>query len=463
MPGFVRRRSVRGPRRRAWRALAPSDPFLLWAIGILVACLIFFQLRVPSGAGNITINAADPLALTAFFFAIVFARTDRFLQLFPRPVIWSVGGLAAALAVGILVAWLGAGISEWALLNRMLGFLVLLGYAAVPGLVALIAGERGRAILADTLVIAAVVICAIQLLAYGVHVFLAPLPLDFFGYQFPRGGQLEGYAQNPNAFAFQLLMAASVVSVFHPSVLGRWGGFGGGLLLATVLIVRSRAGIICALAALGLTVVLRKTPARRLVTVKSLAIGLLALTILVVLAIAFWGTVERLFEPFYGAWRRNAIDSDAERWQSTVLGFQAWLKHPVFGNGLGAFLLEREAAGLPALVIHSVPVWFLAEMGIAGLAAYVFFVASLLYCGISALPRRTADGRGLLIIVASFVLMGLVHDIFFQRTFWFACSLVLLNVGRMPGRSPRHEGASQQPHPQPRAGTEGRDQPPGRA
>ena len=173
-------------------ALAPSDPFLLWAIGILVACLIFFQLRVPSGAGDITINAADPLALTAFFFAIVFARTDRFLQLFPRPVIWSVGGLAAALVVGILVAWLGAGISEWALLNRMLGFLVLLGYAAVPGLVALIAGERGRAILADTLVIAAVVICAIQLLAYGVHVFLAPLPLDFFGYQFPRGGQLEG-------------------------------------------------------------------------------------------------------------------------------------------------------------------------------------------------------------------------------------------------------------------------------
>jgi len=140
-----------------------------------------------------------------------------------------IAGLAAALVVGILVAWLGAGISEWALLNRMLGFLVLLGYAAVPGLVALIAGERGRAILADTLVIAAVVICAIQLLAYGVHVFLTPLPLDFFGYQFPRGGQLEGYAQNPNAFAVQLLMAASVVSVFHPSVLGRWGGFGGGL------------------------------------------------------------------------------------------------------------------------------------------------------------------------------------------------------------------------------------------
>jgi O-antigen ligase len=85
-------------------------------------------------------------------------------------------------------------------------------------------------------------------------------------------------------------------------------------------------------------------------------------------------------------------------------------------------------------------------MGIVGLAAYVFFVASLLYCGISALRRRTADGRGILIVVASFVLMGLVHDIFFQRTFWFACSLVLLNLERIPGRT-RHEGAPQPPHP----------------
>jgi hypothetical protein len=257
-------------------------------------------------------------------------------------------------------------------------------------------------------------------------------------------------------------MAASVLTVFHPSVSARWGGLGAGLLLATVLIVRSRAGIICAAAAVGLTVVLRKIPSRRPVTVKSLAIGLVALTVLVVLAIAFWGTLERLVEPFYGAWRRNAVDSDAERWQSTVLGFQAWLKHPVFGNGLGAFLLEREAAGLPALVIHSVPVWFLAEMGIAGLAAYVSFVASLLYCGVSALPRRAAGGGGLLVVVASFVLMGLVHDIFFQRTFWFACSLVLLHVGAVPGRSAGEGRATTLPS-QARAGTEGRDQPPGRA
>ena len=40
---------------------------------------------------------------------------------------------------------------------------VLVGYAAVPGLVVMIAGERGRTILADTFVNAAVAICAAEL------------------------------------------------------------------------------------------------------------------------------------------------------------------------------------------------------------------------------------------------------------------------------------------------------------
>jgi O-antigen ligase len=237
-------------------------------------------------------------------------------------------------------------------------------------------------------------------------------------------------------------MGVAVLIAFRPSLSGRsayrWGMCGAGVLLTTVMIVRSRAGILAALAAVGLTIVLRKLPLRGRATGKSLAIWLIAAALVAFLAIAFWGTIDRLIvEPFNDAWRPNAVESDAQRWQSTVLGFQAWLKHPVFGNGLGAFLLDREAAGLPALVIHSVPVWFLAEMGVVGLAGYVFFIGSLLYCGISALPRQKAGARGLLVILASFVLMGFV-----QRTFWFACSLVLLSVGSIPGRLGRDQATT---------------------
>jgi len=420
------------------RALAPSDPILMWTIGILTACLIYFQLRVPSGPGELTVNAADPLAITGLFFAAVFAWTDDFLQLYPRLVLRSVGVLAAALTLGLIVAWLGPGVSAWALLNRMLGFLFLLGYAAVPGLVVLIAGERGRAILARTFVVAAVAICAIQVIAYVVHLYVTPLPFDFFGYLFARSGQLEGYAQNSNAFAFQLLMALAVAMAAREKprrVMVRSWLAAAAVLLVTLALARSRAGILCALAAAALAPVLGRLSARDWLPRRSLVVASLAAAALVVLGITFWGTIDRsVVEPLTHALRPHAGQSDALRWQSTTLGLQAWLRHPVFGGGLGTFLLERETAGLPLVVIHSVPIWFLAEMGLVGLAAYGLFVASLAAAGVAGLRRHEGHARGLLIVVAVFVLMGLVHDIFFQRTFWFACGLLLVDVARVAQR-----------------------------
>ena len=420
------------------RALAPSDPILMWTIGILTACLIYLQLRVPTGPGALTINAADPLAITALFFAAVFAWTDRFLDLYPRLVLRSIGVLTAALTLGLIVAWLGPGVSVWALLNRMLGFLFLLGYAAVPGLVVLIAGERARAILARTFVIAAVAICAIQVLAYVVHLYVMPLPLDFFGYLFARSGQLEGYAQNSNAFAFQLLMALAVaIAAWEKPTQGvaRSWLIAAAILLVTLALARSRAGILCALATVALAPVLGKLPARDWLTRRSLVVAALAAAAVVVLGIAFRGAIDRgLVEPLTHVLRPHADESDALRWQSTALGLEAWLRHPVFGGGLGTFLLDRETAGLPLVVVHSVPIWFLAEMGLVGLAAYGFFVASLAVAGVAALRRHDGRARGLLIVVAVFVLMGLVHDIFFQRTFWFACGLLLVDPIRVAQR-----------------------------
>jgi hypothetical protein len=431
-------RPVKGARSAAHktdglaRALAPSDPILVWIIGILTACLIFFQLRVPTGNGELTVNAADPIAITALFFAAIFARTDDLLRMFPRPALWSVAGLAAALTLGLAVAWLGPGVSEWALLNRMLGFLFLLGYAAVPALVMRIAGERGRVILAETFVTAAAAICAFQLVAYAVDA-ITPLPPDFFGYLFDRSHQLEGYAQNSNAFAFQLLMAAAVLIVMFPAAKSALRWLAAALLWITLEFARSRAGILCGLAAIPLGMILPQLPSRLRLTGRSLAVVAVVGIATLVAGVALWGTInEHILAPLTHAMRPGAGDSDALRWQSTLLGWQAWLQHPVLGGGLGTFLLERERAGLPLVVIHSVPIWFMAEMGLVGLAAYVALIGSLLACGVAALWKRDRWATGLLIVVMGFVLMGLVHDVLFQRTFWFAVGLALTQVPAKP-------------------------------
>jgi O-antigen ligase len=296
------------------------------------------------------------------------------------------------------------------------------------------AGERGRTALGETFVAAAVVICVVQLLAYAVDLYVRPLPPDFFGYLFVRSRALEGYAQNPNAFAFQLLMAFAVLVASTHIKLARstlpWWLVGAAVLLATDFLTRSRAGIICTFGAVALAILLRIVPARLLLARRSLLAALAAGAALAILCVVFWGALDRLIvTPFNEAWRPQAGDSDMLRRQSIDLGLQAWRQHPLLGGGLGAFLLARESAGLPALVIHSVPIWFMAEMGLVGLSAYVFFVGSLLAAGVSALRHDPPRARGLLVAVAVFVVMSLVHDLFFQRAFWFVAGLLLVEAG----------------------------------
>jgi O-antigen ligase len=150
-------------------------------------------------------------------------------------------------------------------------------------------------------------------------------------------------------------------------------------------------------------------------------------------------------EASFGAgWRPLAAASDALRWESNLLGWEAWLRHPVLGGGLGSFLLERERAGLPALVIHSVPIWFMAEMGLVGLAAWLVFVAGLVRVGIAALARDVPHARSLLVVVAVFVVMSLVHDLMFQRPLWFVAGLLAVEAAAFvrPAATPREVAAS---------------------
>src|SRR5262249_3771684 len=158
-----------------------------------------------------------------------------------------------------------------------------------PALAVMVAGERGRAILVDTFIAAAVVICALQLAALGIHRFVEPLPVDFFGSLFAGGGQLEGYAQNPNAFAFQLLMPLALLFGWRLPRSARgplpWQLVGAVVLLATVVLTRSRAGLLCVVGALVLAAVLHVVPPRILLARRTLVVALVAGAALVVVGL----------------------------------------------------------------------------------------------------------------------------------------------------------------------------------
>lgn len=409
------------------------DLALIWTIGILTACLIFFQVQVTVVSTQLIVNAADPFALTAVGLAIYFCWRGRFLQLFDRPIIWSVLLLAAMFAASAVygVYNFGGG-GQWAFVNRVFGFLVLLGYAAAPALVVMVAREQGRALLAETFLTSIVIICVLYCVAYLVHAYLVPLPGSMFGRNFEIARrQFQGFAQNSNAFAFQLLMIVPVlIGGFLPTTgarLGNWRlleRFVVPLLVTVGIIwlVQSRAGAVTALAVFIAVVGLNFLTVRTFVR---WGFGVV-LVVSVVLLAGYLVSPELFFDLGRVTMRltgRYSIDvSDNERMQTVVQGIKLWLQHPVFGAGLGASAAENSAS--PALrIIHSVPVWFLAEMGVVGCLVYVAFIAALLYWVYQAQADRRAQGALLAILV--FVLMGMAHDIFYQRTFWFGLGLIM--------------------------------------
>src|SRR5262249_9641131 len=158
--------------------------------------------------------------------------------------------------------------------------------------------------------------------------------------------------QNPNAFAFQLLMPLALLFGWRLPRSARgplpWQLVGAVVLLATVVLTRSRAGLLRLVGALVLAAVLHVVPPRVLLARRTLVVAPVAGAALVVVGLAAWGTVDRLTAALFGAgWRPLADESDALRWQTIALGWQAWLQHPVLGLGLGTFMLSREAAGSP--------------------------------------------------------------------------------------------------------------------
>jgi O-antigen ligase len=102
-------------------------------------------------------------------------------------------------------------------------------------------------------------------------------------------------------------------------------------------------------------------------------------------------------------------------------GWALFTSHPVFGAGLGAFMESQIRISGP-LVIHSTPLWLMAEMGLVGLVAFSWFGWRLAQ---EALTSRTAAGTALLLVTVGFCIMSGPHDLLTQRSVWFIAGALL--------------------------------------
>jgi Lysylphosphatidylglycerol synthase TM region/O-Antigen ligase len=401
-----------------------------YGLPLIAATAVFFQVFVPVNKGAISVNLADPAVILGGCLFVL----HNLKKGWPH---WRIShfeiyvGLTTLLIVTAFLHGLDRfGWTNWAFTNRLLGWFVLLAYGATGALIVHRAHRQGLDLLLRTFVIAAISIVGFELVLLVLYVFGAKFLKSLVQIPF------VGFSVNKNAYSLQLIFAVCAI------LAARWKNQTAllGIVFVGIWFAGSRAGVIALPVVLAVAAYLRCLPLRA-----TLLAFVLAITVT-----AFICAIPKLAE-YLAATNATPIDTDAlinvlavvspgsdtEHMTSLIDGWAMFVSHPIFGAGLGAFMSQEIQKGTP-LVIHSTPLWLLAEMGLLGLLVMLAPIVRIFCCE---MQHRKTDiaGRILVLIITAFAVVANVHEIMYQRAFWLLLGASLAYVPH------RHQLASVAP------------------
>jgi hypothetical protein len=408
-------------------ALPDFDRLAGLLLAYLAAFFLFFQIQVSVAGGWISLNLADPLAVLALCLVLVqLAFTRRLPVALAKPFVYWLGALSLLFAFAFARGYVSFGFSSWAFGNRLVGWLVLLGYAACGALMVASFGKQGRRRLAESLIATAVVVIAV----YSIERTL----LSFGTLQYFMATNFQGYSGNRNTLSFQLLVCISLALAYAGVRVRAGSGPVWALLLGVLLLGMWQAGSIAGLAAMAVLLAwaLFCWPQRRVLLLQAACVASL-------LGFVWWAIPNWLAPPVARLLAENgaifdpsevlAGSSTAERWNSIVQGLAIWRDNLLVGGGLGAVVRLNLSAVGNALVVHSTPVWILAEFGLLGVLVAGSLPLWLLWRWRTRFARLAAPQPvAILLLVAFFAIFSAVHDVAFQRIWWLVLGALAATV-----------------------------------
>lgn len=380
---------------------------------------IGFQVRVPVELGFVNVNLVDAIAIVGLIYiSIVFPKEIISNKIF----LCFLSLISFVIAFALINGFMRYGFIEWAFINRGLGWLIILSYCSLGILCQKAYGRDGLAHVAR---LSAAAVIAIG----GLNYFL--LLLSASGLSISSDVliiPLQGFLNNRNAFSFYSLLVISLLIIFSirdDRVLFL------AIVLTGVMIVLSgsRAGwiglfcVVCILAYYRSVSMRFLAQSSSLIFVLAIIPSLFAFLVQIVDDASLANSATAL-NPALISILPNA-STNSERLGTITYGLQLFSDNIWFGAGLGAFSHAYESPTSTLDVIHSNYVWILAEFGIVGavivLCATIMLILPILSRMRTDVEATTQFLAAICVIMAVF---GLVHDVAFQRSFWFFLGLI---------------------------------------
>ncbi len=443
-----------------WRAYAWPTAAALFAVSLQVLTTI--EVRGVS----LRVSSSDLLlpflAITLF---VKWVRDDTRLPEWRFPYFWGwLALLTVWMGISVLNGHLRAGSWQtWALVNKGVGWLILLAYLLAGGWMGAFLTVRVRHAFLKTFMLFGWVVCAGLIVLYSLALY-GVIPHSDESLYYPR---IIGLFANPNAFGIAMAAAAALLAptlaratLFRPTLcyLGMM------LLCATTVLTISRSawvGLCLAALAFVVTKVLRW---------RDLAIvaGMSAILVLAALngpgivfhAVTFLSSVispstnsvnanakklNRSGTYLDAALSRKNDSGVRERQLSMQAALTYWRQAPILGVGIGTYYQDHKNVPHVADTIHNTFLWLLAETGSIGAALFTGFFLTVFIALLRQARASPADPflTGVLGMLLVFAGASIGTDILYQRYFWFILGLALV----VPRRARPDREAMKKPPP----------------
>ena len=334
---------------------------------------------------------------------------------------------SASIILGLLTAYLNYGeISNWALLNRGLGWFILVSYCYLGGWLTQNVSDET----CEKAIKIFALFFFLSTIFFLAKFFIFELNKSFMDVGKENYDALSGFMGNRNAYAFLFVSVLALCSVFksHNNRFLSDGVFAFFWLCVPFIAIfnGSRAGWIL----LVLTVIIGIFYLKR----KSLKLIILPIILSTVVLTGFYQVNKNIIL------RENQIrrtqhafewvGSDQLRLRVVDDALALWRESKITGTGLGGFLIEQEEKysgkarryGKAFDQIDNSALWILTEMGMLGALAFGGLFISI---AVGLRRTRSALTDSLFIILVFFALYSQVHHILYARYLWLLLGLGL--------------------------------------
>jgi O-antigen ligase len=350
-------------------------------------------------------------------------------------ILWWVGGRVApspplqhfALWLCGLTAWLGVSVwigyvrighlETWGLINKLAGFVWLIGYTAAG--YALVR-QRGLGLIAPflkALLITSWIIAFYSTFCCFSYVFGLAFPFD------PMT-RAVGFFENPNAYGcfVAMILILEIALAAKGLVFSRgWHLFGLVLLSLALLLSCSRSAWLGAAGGLVLLVGLKSVNLRQILAVAMIS-GLCISPLYLPMSSDSYEKNHIVYLQDPRVLQQN--QSVDHRIALTHQALELWSSAPIQGAGVGSFLsLQKQTNPEMPSTIHTSALWLLTETGIVGLALFsaffLYFARALWRARDQSDPLRGTMITAVLAVLVVAMIASIGTELLYQRHLWF--------------------------------------------